>query len=178
MAILVLIPLPGDLHPMRAEPVLLRSFYANMYAEAALESIEDFPGNRTQPTSGQSLTPCAQPELRSPLHPGVPLDLEPILALLVLGVYEYCQHGNRKKMRSHVYQALTMSMDLSLHSISREDSGFHIAQMRAWWMTVRSEIPESYSLLMMIQMFLVHQSAIFTHSVGLHPKCWFPLLTK
>ncbi|KAJ5182683.1 hypothetical protein N7492_000299 [Penicillium capsulatum] len=105
-----------------------------MYVQAALERIEDAPGDQPQTTS-QSLTPCTQVELRRSLHPAVPFNLEPILALLVLGVYEYYQHGNRKKMRSQIYQALTMSMDISLHDLGREDPGLYMAQIRTWWMT-------------------------------------------
>lgn len=123
---------------MRDEAIVLRRSYANMYAQAALESIEDFSSDRTQPS-----TPCTQSELLSPLHPGVPLNLEPVLALLVLGIYEYCQHGNRKKMRSRVYQALTMSMDLSLHNLSYDSSDFYTARTRAWWITVRSKSSQS-----------------------------------
>lgn len=121
MAILVLIPLPEDPRPMHETSVELRRSYANMYAEAARECVEASAGERDQTMA---------------LHPEVPPALEPILALLLLGVYEYCQRDNRRQMRSHVYHALTISMDKSLHAVGSRDSKYLTAQTRAWWMTV------------------------------------------
>lgn len=73
---------------------------------------------------------------RQPFHPGLQMDLEKILALLVLSVYEYTQRGNLTKMRYRAGQALTMALDMSLHSLGQDRGKYAEAQRRAWWMTV------------------------------------------
>lgn len=138
MAILVLVPLPEDPHPMREGFVVLRRSYANMYAHAALESVETSSSERGQTIASHISDTNVGQEPRSSLHPEVPLTLMPILALLLLGVHEYCQHGNRRQMRAHVYHALTISMDLSLYTVGSRYSKYLAAQTRAWWMTVSS----------------------------------------
>ena len=60
--------------------------------------------------------------------------LDPILALVMLSVYEYCQRGNVSRMRSRANQALTTAMDLSLHNLGAKATE---AQRRTWWSTVR-----------------------------------------
>ena len=53
---------------------------------------------------------------RRPLHPKVPVELESIVALCVMCIYEYARRGNLSKMRSRAGQALVLAMDKSLHS--------------------------------------------------------------
>jgi hypothetical protein len=74
---------------------------------------------------------------RRPFHPRVPVELESILALLILCVYEYAQRGNMLKMRNRAGQALHMAMNMSLHCLQGEEDDFSEANRRAWWMTVR-----------------------------------------
>lgn len=74
---------------------------------------------------------------RTPFHPRTPVELESILALLVLCVYEYAQRGNLLKMRYRAGQALVMAMNMSLHALGEEHDEFAEARRRAWWMTVR-----------------------------------------
>jgi hypothetical protein len=64
-----------------------------------------------------------------------PEDLETLLALLILSVYEYSQRGNLLKMRYRAGQALALALDKSLHSCMDNDE-FSEARRRAWWMTV------------------------------------------
>lgn len=66
-----------------------------------------------------------------------PEDLETLLALLILSVYEYSQRGNLLKMRYRAGQALALALDKSLHSCLDNDE-FSEARRRAWWMTVNS----------------------------------------
>jgi hypothetical protein len=63
------------------------------------------------------------------------LELESIVALNLLSVYEYCQRGNVKKMRSRAVQALASAMALSLHCCTEEEENSEIKR-RIWWMTV------------------------------------------
>lgn len=136
MAILVLIPLSVDQNPMHPGSVALRRSYANMYAQAARESVETSTSEWDHAIAPHVSNINMGQSPPSSIHPEVPLTLDPILALLLLGVYEYCQRGNRRQMRSRVYHALTISMDLSLHAAGSRDSSYLTAQTRAWWMTV------------------------------------------
>lgn len=136
MAILVLIPLTEDPHPMREAAIVLRRKYADMYAQAALASVESTASDYSHSVVSHASNTNGDQGPQSLLHPSLPLALEPILALLLLGVYEYCQYSNRKQMRSRVYHALTLSMDLSLHSRDPIDTESLSAESRAWWMTV------------------------------------------
>ncbi|PYH70926.1 Zn(II)2Cys6 transcription factor [Aspergillus vadensis CBS 113365] len=140
-AILALIPLPGDAHAMENEAVSLRRSYADYFARSALDVSEE----SLQPSSNFDLTqgPC------SPLHPEIPQQMEPVLALALLSLYECCQRGNVSKMRIRANQALTMAMDLSLHT-QKSANNCSDAIRRCWWST----------------MFLVYQSSILTASVS------------
>lgn len=75
---------------------------------------------------------------RQPLHPQTPVELENLLALLILSIYEYTQRGNFMKMRYRAGQALSMALDMSLHELGEEQGEFAEARRRAWWMTVWS----------------------------------------
>lgn len=83
---------------------------------------------------------------RAAFHPQAPVELESILALLVLSVYEYTQRGNLLKMRYRAGQALSIALDMSLHSLSDDYDEFSEARRRAWWMTVRSSYSGSMAL--------------------------------
>ncbi|KAL2814372.1 hypothetical protein BDW59DRAFT_167197 [Aspergillus cavernicola] len=142
-ALLVLIPLPKEPDPLSEPATVLRRSYAQLYVRSAEQTFEHSTEHRqfnvTAYLSNYALRPS------SPLHPNMPANLEPILALLVLTVYDYCQRGNRKHMRSRAHQALTAAMDLSLHTMDPEAAD---AEKRAWWMT----------------MYLASQSSISNHS--------------
>jgi hypothetical protein len=63
------------------------------------------------------------------------VNLESVLSLILLSVYEYAQRGNMAKMRNRAGQALTAAMSMSLHEALEGDE-FAEARRRAWWMTV------------------------------------------
>ncbi|KAL1836163.1 hypothetical protein VTK73DRAFT_5186 [Phialemonium thermophilum] len=62
------------------------------------------------------------------------MELESIIALDVLSIYEYAQRGNLKKMQSRSGQALISAMGLSIHMHSGDDE-YAEARRRVWWMT-------------------------------------------
>lgn len=150
MALLVLLPLPEEPHPMQEVQTEIRNSYAKLYADAALKSIDSFSSDRDQTTAAPISTPGMDEAPRSSGHPRLPCTLEPVLALLLLGVYEYCQNSDRRQMRSRIYNALILAMDLSLHVNGTANLESSDIQSRVWW----------------IVMFLVYQSAIFNHSVS------------
>ncbi|PWY93050.1 Zn(II)2Cys6 transcription factor [Aspergillus sclerotioniger CBS 115572] len=138
-AMLALIPPPGDVHAADGEAVTLRRSYADLYARSALESSED----SLESSSPIDLAKGPQ----STLHPGIPRKMEPVLALGLLSMYECCQRRNIAKMRIRANQALTMAMDLSLHTQKSPTDCFDACR-RCWWGTI----------------FLVYQSSIITAS--------------
>lgn len=73
---------------------------------------------------------------RRSLHSDLPVELEAVLALCLLAIYEYAQRGNIRKMRDRAGQALVYAMDMSLHCMSRSETLHAEAKKRAWWMTV------------------------------------------
>ncbi|KAL2847801.1 hypothetical protein BJY01DRAFT_246703 [Aspergillus pseudoustus] len=143
-ALLVLIPPPKDSRPLSEPATALRRSYAQLYVRAA-ENALDTNTEQHRQTNMSSYASTYTFHPTSPLHPNTPANLEPILALLVLTIYDYCERGNRKHMRSRAHQALTTAMDLSLHTLSPEALD---AQKRAWWMT----------------MYLASQASIINHS--------------
>ncbi|KAB8271903.1 hypothetical protein BDV30DRAFT_227796 [Aspergillus minisclerotigenes] len=125
-AILVLFPLPEDPHSMSETAASARRSYAELYAHAAMSSIENWsdlpePATRLTSTTGG-------PTRWSSLHPDLPWKLESILALVLLGMYELCQRGNFSKMRARANQALTTAVDLSLHTADPDEPGCSDAQ--------------------------------------------------
>lgn len=131
-SILALVPHPEDSDPSSEESIALRRTYSHTFAQMANLNIEADCERDT--LSRSPLT------TREPFHAYVPIDLEKILALLVLSIYEYTQRGNLTKMRYRAGQALTMALDMGIHSLGEENTKFAEAQRRAWWMTVRAEI--------------------------------------
>lgn len=136
MALLVLLPLPEDVDPMQVVQVELRKSYADLYAREALESIENISNGREHTSAAPISTPGMDKVSRSSIHPKLPCTLEPVLGLLLLGVYEYCQNSNRRQMRSRIYGALILAMDLSLHIRDSTNSDNWDIQTRVWWNTV------------------------------------------
>ncbi|OQD81494.1 hypothetical protein PENANT_c027G08591 [Penicillium antarcticum] len=135
-AMLSLIPVSEDQLPTTDASLTLRRSYAQLFAQTALAAVEKeiddlSPGLGAVPDTGSS-------EVRSSLHRRLPAQLEPILALVVLGVYEYIQRGNVSRIRARVNQAITTAMDISLHSLDDTMTEFSEAQRRVWWITLWS----------------------------------------
>lgn len=133
-AILALVPLPNI--PDSAS-VMLRKSYSQTYARLATTRVEadgELIDSVTDPSQALKHT---QPTInRPPFHPQAPVELESILALLVLSIYEYAQRGNMMKMRYRAGQAWVLAMDLGLNALGPEQDDFMEARRRAWWMTV------------------------------------------
>lgn len=135
-AILALIPCPGDSNHQSHESQLFRRKYAQYFAQSAFETIEndeEIPDSAIEPP--RALSDDHQHPFRRPFHPRVPIELERIITLDILSVYEYAQRGNLKKMQNRAGQALMSAMDLGLHSCSINDE-FTEARRRVWWMSV------------------------------------------
>lgn len=117
--------------------MLLRRSTSENFARAAIEKIDadsDLVESATQPS--QALQNPKPSITRKALHARTPLELEGILSLLILSIYEYAQRGNLPKMRRRAGQAYVMAMDMSLHASGAQDDEFSEARRRAWWMTV------------------------------------------
>ncbi|EPS32527.1 hypothetical protein PDE_07487 [Penicillium oxalicum 114-2] len=134
-AILALVPHPDDPEPTSSTSVLQRRLYAHSFAQLANSMIEaecDLELSSTYP--GQALSSTRPMVNRERLHPTTPEDIETLLALLILSVYEYTQRGNLLKMRYRAGQALALALEKSLHSCNENDECSE-ARRRAWWMT-------------------------------------------
>lgn len=141
-AILVLIPPPGDMDIL--SNTAKRRAYSETYANSALESVDrDIELHGLTPEASDSRTNHAQ-SVRQQFHPNVQLDLEPILALVTLCTYEYCQRGNIPKMRFRANQAITTAMDMSLHGLPKEGVETPESQRRTWWMAVLVPDPNAF----------------------------------
>ncbi|CAG8178434.1 unnamed protein product [Penicillium salamii] len=136
MALLVLIPQSEDANPMRLAQLEVRKSYANKFVQAALRSISDCSASRGKFSRDPISTPRLDEASRSVLHADLPSSLEPVLALLLLGAYESCQNSDRRQMRSRVYDALVLAMDLSLHIRDPMAPEEDPTKARVWWMTV------------------------------------------
>jgi hypothetical protein len=136
-AILTLIPLlPGPVFTS-PEAKAARRNQAHDYATSCLNSIDVETELIESMISPQdALQKHFVEHGRAQFHPGVPLNLESILALLVLSVYEYAQRGNMTKMRARAGQALVMALDMGLCDKEDEKERYAEARRRAWWMTV------------------------------------------
>lgn len=135
-AILALIPCPEDTSPLDPESVAWRRKYSQFLAKSALESIEsenDRPESSVEPS--KALDDSDDELLRERFHPDVPLELESIIALNLLSVYEYAQRGNLKKMRTRAGAALVAAMSQSLHKQSEVEDESAEVRRRVWWMT-------------------------------------------
>ncbi|PYI12598.1 hypothetical protein BO78DRAFT_465738 [Aspergillus sclerotiicarbonarius CBS 121057] len=123
-AVLALIPLPQDPKPSSDSGVRSRRSCAQLFAEAAFGEVDKEIDRICQELS-QSSVPMKQGMDASSLSL-----LSPVLALVMLSLYEYCQRGNLSRMRSRANQAITAAMDLSLHNSGPTATE---AQRRAWW---------------------------------------------
>ncbi|GKZ28855.1 hypothetical protein AbraIFM66950_001106 [Aspergillus brasiliensis] len=135
-AILALVPHPNDPEPSGPASVIRRRTFAHTYAQlanAAIESDCELHASSTYPSD--ALTNERPLIDREPFHPQTPVELESLLALLVLSIYEYNQRGNLLKMRYRAGQALAIALDMSLHCLGEEFDEFAEARRRAWWMT-------------------------------------------
>lgn len=136
-AILALVPHIHGEEASSSESILYRNKSAHSFAESTMESIEieseilDSDSSPSRALTGNS--PTAR---RDPFHPNLPVEIESIIALLILSIYEYAQRGNINKMRTRAGQALVSAMDMSLHSQGDNDGQFAEAKRRAWWMCV------------------------------------------
>ena len=136
---LVLIPTAEDTFPMAETNLATRRLYAQLFAQAALAAVE---------TETDDLSPGLSPNVPGPessraldgLHPQIPIQLDPVLALVVLSIYEYCQRGNVSRMRARGNQAITTAMDISIHRLDSTMTDYSEAQRRAWWMTVSKKV--------------------------------------
>lgn len=135
-AVLALVPHPSDAAHQARESQLFRRKYAQYFAQRAFETIEgdeEIPASALEPP--RALSEVHNHPLRRPLHPRVPVELERVVALCILSVYEYAQRGNLKKMQNRAGQAMMGAMDMSLHNCALEDE-FAEARRRVWWMSV------------------------------------------
>jgi hypothetical protein len=110
-----------------------------MWAELAMESIEidtEMLTSSTSPSEALSEEPSSF--RREAFHPHCQVELEGLLAYLVLSIYEYAQRGNIAKMRNRTSQAYDAAIQLCLQEDSEGSapSIFCEARRRAWWMTV------------------------------------------
>lgn len=142
-AILALVPHPHDEDSSSSESILYRRKSAHSFAESTIESIEieseilDSDSSPSRALTGS--TPAAR---RDSFHPNMPVEVESIIALLILSIYEYAQRGNISKMRIRAGQALISAMDISLHSQGDNDGQFAEAKRRAWWMCVSRDLQQ------------------------------------
>ncbi|CEL03282.1 hypothetical protein ASPCAL04438 [Aspergillus calidoustus] len=135
-AVLALVPHPNDPEPLSPSSIIRRRTYAHTFAQLATSSIESDCELHASSTKASEALSNARPLIdRESFHPQAPVELESILALLVLAVYEYTQRGNLLKMRLRADQALAIALDMSLQSLGNEYDGFAEARRRAWWMT-------------------------------------------
>ncbi|KKY31140.1 putative c6 zinc finger domain-containing protein [Diaporthe ampelina] len=121
-AILALIPCPEDVNHASRDSQLFRRKYAQYFAQTAFETMEndeEIPDSAIDPS--RPLSEDHNHAFRQPFHARVPVELESIIALDILSVYEYAQRGNIKKMQNRAGQALMAAMDMSLHSCATED---------------------------------------------------------
>ncbi|KAK6948638.1 hypothetical protein Daesc_010408 [Daldinia eschscholtzii] len=135
-AILALIPCPQDPSPLEPDSIRWRRTYSQFFAKAALESIEtetERPESSISPP--RALDDSDDEVFREKFHSQVPLELESIIALDLLSVYEYAQRGNLKKMRARVGAALVAAMSQMLHINNDEEDEYSEARRRTWWMT-------------------------------------------
>lgn len=134
-AMLVLIPTSEDTFPIAETSLALRRSYAQLFAQAALTAVETETDDLS-PALSTNVFEAESCRARNFLHPQVPTQLHPVMALVVLAIYEYCQRGNISRMRARGNQAITTAMDISLHRLDSTTTECSEAQRRTWWMTV------------------------------------------
>jgi hypothetical protein len=137
LAILVLIPHPDDEYPESEEAVCLRRQRAHSYSQMTMETIEIETELLESTTSPSAALDHHRPSIfREKFHPHVPVELESVLAHVLLSIYEYAQRGNLAKMRNRASQAYDAAIRLCLHDISDIPlDDYTEARRRTWWMT-------------------------------------------
>ncbi|KAH8194721.1 hypothetical protein TruAng_011114 [Truncatella angustata] len=114
-AILALIPCAQDPSPFAEESILFRRKYAQFLAQSAFESVEtesEHPDSAVEPS--RALEDSDDEVHRQAFHQRVPVQLESIIALNLLSVYEYAQRGNLKRMRTRANAALMAAMIINI----------------------------------------------------------------
>ncbi|KAI5306454.1 hypothetical protein KEM56_000844 [Ascosphaera pollenicola] len=135
-AILALLPHPRDPNPFSAESIQLRKGYSNHFARAAIDRVEqDHEIEESDANPAGALQQQFSSPKRPPLHPFLPVELEVLIALMILSVYEYAQRGNCTKMRIRAGEAYILAMGMGLHKLGLETDMFTEGRRRAWWMT-------------------------------------------
>ncbi|KAK5275491.1 Nitrilase, partial [Exophiala xenobiotica] len=137
LAILLLIPHPNDLFADSVESICQRRQEAHSYSQMAMESVEMETELLESATSPSAALENSRPSLRRErFHPGVPTELESLLAHVILSIYEYAQRGNLAKMRNRASQAYDAAVRLGLHDTTDLPlDECTEARRRAWWMT-------------------------------------------
>lgn len=127
---------PSSDHDHASEAhVVARRRVAQELARQAIESIEHDSELAESVISPEcALSNAKHNSAREQFHDKVPTELENIIALCLLSVYEYSQRGNLSKMRDRAGQALMSAMHLSLHCQGNEVDEFTEARRRTWWM--------------------------------------------
>jgi hypothetical protein len=134
-ALLVLISVSEDQCPETESGLATRRSYAQLFAQAALAAVEAEVDDLS-PTINSNMSESESSQAERSLHPQTPAPVYPVLALVALSIYEYCQRGNVSRMRARGNQAMTTAMDISIHNLGSTVTEFSEAQRRAWWMTV------------------------------------------
>jgi hypothetical protein len=159
-AVLALIPLSSVVNPSRPSHIALRRKYAHQLVQRCLAMIEDETDIPESPSTALAYG-ITVPQ-RQPLHPQVPIELEGVLSLCLLAIYEYSQRGNIRKMQDRAGQALMSAMNMSLHSQTDPTIPSAEARRRAWWMTVgllvSSRLFSTCSMLTLSQVHLLMSS--------------------
>lgn len=136
-AILALIAHPLDPSPSSADSVALRREYAHIFAKGALGQADaDTELDESTINPAEALQNEHPIPNRMPLHPHLPVELECLIALIILSLYEYAQRGNLNKMRQRAGQAYSIATSISLHRLGVDVDIYSEARRRAWWMTV------------------------------------------
>ncbi|KAJ3495448.1 hypothetical protein NLG97_g3389 [Lecanicillium saksenae] len=134
-SILALIPVQPSTGPDPASAAARRAL-SRQFAQASLLQVEEDSDYISRVAGCQSEDLEQEQPFRLPFHSQVPLELEAILALLVLSNHEHTQCGNLLKMATRAGQAVIMAKCLSLHRLGIDADVFAEARRRAWWMTI------------------------------------------
>ncbi|KAI5457545.1 hypothetical protein BGZ63DRAFT_394945 [Mariannaea sp. PMI_226] len=174
LAMLALIPVREDGFDQNVD-LNARSRIAHRFARQALEMVEvdtehanfAFASQYMDTTDGQQ---CID---REPLHPGLPVELESIVSLLILSNYEHAQRGNLLKMAARSCQASALAKGLSLHCQSPIEDDFSEARRRTWWMTYATSYLTSLACHKSF-IAIVDESEITTPypQLGSDAQCW------
>ncbi|RAK99643.1 transcription factor domain-containing protein [Aspergillus ibericus CBS 121593] len=131
-AMVSLVPHKDVKEPSRPEYVKIRREVSLRFAEAAYAVVaKDYEPLQSSGAFEGSLRDRIG---RRSFHPKVPVCLEGVIALSILGFYEYGQRGNMENTARLVNEALRMAVKIGLHE-SLEDDQYAVARRRSWWFT-------------------------------------------